>query len=514
MRKVPLYIRQNWVDRLSNVKSFVNNDLKRKLYVTGAQGCGKTCFLWMWARMLMKQGRRVLSIRYQKMDVCALHVLEDGATWQLTPPVGAFELVETVTALMKAQTRQFDVCICDGMQTNDIKCSMLMSVLNINCEGMKQPGAKICKLVLGTKLLFRIPLCDEMTGEDSVVATMTLDSWQEADYEKAAQSDLMKDPKLREMLLKDLTELTSDFPTGDGICCGDKESESTEQPGDADKLMQAVRLKLYYAGGCARYMFGFSFDQLTETVQEYIGDISKWALNGTTNDYVDNVMQLCYGKRLMRVPVSKYVLLLADEHGRSGLANMIKSVAWETGSSLLNGWALELNQFQIIRAALEANKYTRAMVVDSSCVTFCPRAETEFTGSTIYGEVASGTVIWSSHHQGCFDAAFYFDSTVVTLQFAATGPNLLKVRCMKPFRIALLEKGVDVKRMVHVVIGEGLGESFLREATSQWQGNGANNSDAAIRVEVMTSLSLRQILTSKGVNSIQPRGTTNEIYFS
>jgi hypothetical protein len=42
MQLLPLYIRQHLVQKL---KEFI------RLYATGAPGCGKTCFFWMWALM-------------------------------------------------------------------------------------------------------------------------------------------------------------------------------------------------------------------------------------------------------------------------------------------------------------------------------------------------------------------------------------------------------------------------------------------------------------------------------
>jgi GTPase SAR1 family protein len=42
-----LYIRQHLVGRFGKVRSFLNDTGKRRLYATGAPGCGKTCFVWM-----------------------------------------------------------------------------------------------------------------------------------------------------------------------------------------------------------------------------------------------------------------------------------------------------------------------------------------------------------------------------------------------------------------------------------------------------------------------------------
>jgi signal recognition particle GTPase len=154
----------------------MENDRKRKLYVTGPQGCGKTCFLWMWANMLMNHGKRVLVIRYRPALAQHIWILEAGETKLMTT---GYDLAKVVSKLLRAQTKQFDVCICIGVRTTELDTLReLMTELNVVVESAKQPDAKIAKLVYETTLDFRVVEGDEMTGKDSIVEKMWMESRQ------------------------------------------------------------------------------------------------------------------------------------------------------------------------------------------------------------------------------------------------------------------------------------------------------------------------------------------------
>jgi hypothetical protein len=72
------------IAKLKEMRSFLNKTQKRRLYVTGALGCGKTCFFW--SGILMKQNNKVLFIQYRAYSDCHIWVLEDGARKRLTSP--------------------------------------------------------------------------------------------------------------------------------------------------------------------------------------------------------------------------------------------------------------------------------------------------------------------------------------------------------------------------------------------------------------------------------------------
>jgi hypothetical protein len=55
MLLLPIYIRQHLVKKLKELKDEFEESTKLiRLYATGAAGCGKTCFFWMWAMMKMQ----------------------------------------------------------------------------------------------------------------------------------------------------------------------------------------------------------------------------------------------------------------------------------------------------------------------------------------------------------------------------------------------------------------------------------------------------------------------------
>ena len=127
-----------------------------------------------------------------------------------------------------------------------------------------------------------------------------------------------------------------------------------------------------------------------------------------------------------------------------------------------------------IRAALKANvtalNANKALAevcnsVKSSKVAFFPRAEATFDGSTIVGDVKSGSVIWCfKYNQGFFDVAFVFNSTLVTIQLSDALTQRLRPKHIKPLCDALSRKDTQIDRVIHVVVIEG-GVGF-QEATS------------------------------------------------
>jgi hypothetical protein len=174
---VSLYIHQHLVDRFQEIRSFLNNMHKNRLYVTGAPGCGKTCFFWMWAGILVKQNRRMLFIQYRANLECHVWVLEGGARKRLTSPrLDVTNLKEAVDALLKTDPREFYVCICDGVQSQQARCEELMSSLT------SWTGVKIAKLILVTSLQFKI---SDGERDDVGDAFMTIDLWRKEDYKKA-----------------------------------------------------------------------------------------------------------------------------------------------------------------------------------------------------------------------------------------------------------------------------------------------------------------------------------------
>ncbi len=82
----PLYIRQHLVLQSEKLDEFLARGDICKLYVTGAPGCGKTCFFWMWACMLMKKGKSIFFLQYQEDAQSMIWIFEHLTMKQLLLP--------------------------------------------------------------------------------------------------------------------------------------------------------------------------------------------------------------------------------------------------------------------------------------------------------------------------------------------------------------------------------------------------------------------------------------------
>jgi hypothetical protein len=200
----------------------------------------------------------------------------------------------------------------------------------------------ISKLVLITSLKFEIRNGDEFsTAAHEYVKKMSFDSWTMADYEMAAQSGLVKGESwIRSILLGDWRASSSGL----------------QIMSDEQKILEVMREKYDYAGGCVRYMFEMSMKELSMELKDRCDGVSNWAAFARTGmdlqtwKSVYNLMQSFSNSngRSMCAPVSKYVLRRAYEKCGNKLTEAVKSVANATGNPVLIDWALELSQLDVI----------------------------------------------------------------------------------------------------------------------------------------------------------------------
>ncbi len=514
--EAPLFIRRHWVDQLEKVKTFLDDDSllnsctrKWKLYVTGAPGCGKTCFFWMYAFRLMQQGKRVLFIQYRKKKQAQIWILEDFVRKCLTSPkVESDNIVKVVKALLNARTQEnkFDVCICDGVHDIDLVCDVLLSVLDSQTQlGPGTSGeSKISKLVLVTSLQFQVSSGTEAKGRSlGIAAKMPFDSWRKEDYESAARSDFVNDFSIRDVLLRDAETWNIDF----------RELDTTQQ------MLEVVRQKFEYAGGSAHYMFDVGVDELQKDLDELCGRVADWKtfckpnLAGKASEAVNLLMQqfVVEQQPSLYAPVSKYVMLRAYDACRAELTAAIKAVAEASDNGALLGYAFELSQKDAIRSALNANlsaltaKLAPTSVrnaVKNSKLYFCPRAVATFNGKTFDSNVESGSVIWCSKlNQGLFDCAFYFDKTLVALQFTVGKPHDLKLQFMRPLINAIKARHevVEVKQIYLLVIipKENAKEFGFQKVT------GLSEMAYAMKVVVDTAVQLEWLVGEEEINTVE-----------
>jgi hypothetical protein len=253
-------------------------------------------------------------------------------------------LEKVANDLLQTQTRNFDVCICDGVLSNEETCKSLLALLKKWTGKLEEHW--ISKSIQVTSLQYKTSAGDRGAGD----VYMMIDSWREDDYEKAVLED---DGPGRAILLQDWQHLTSSKEVNDLT------------PNDKDKLLEAVRLKYEFAGGCARYMFDKTVEELMEYLDTTCGSVPTWSafartsIPSSTSDAVNSLMQqFSIGgstRTAMCTPVSKYVLDKAYAECRDQLTAAIEKVAAATNNNSLLGWANELGQKDVMRSVLNAN---------------------------------------------------------------------------------------------------------------------------------------------------------------
>jgi hypothetical protein len=233
----------------------------------------------VWEDILRQQGNRVLFIQYQTKKQCQLWVLEGNERKLLTsPPESVVDITKTVLKGM-TPVRKFDICICDGVWSNDHFCDALLGVLD-SASG-EQMGAVISKLVLVSSFQFNVANGDEMTISTSYVTKLSFDSWILPDYEMAAKSAVVKSKLVRAHLLSDWkgspkTGLTMD---------------------DEQRILEVVTWKFHFAGGSARYMFEMNMEQLLQELADRCTRVREWSafaetrMNYNTLESVNALMQ-------------------------------------------------------------------------------------------------------------------------------------------------------------------------------------------------------------------------------
>ncbi len=516
-RVVPVFFRTHFVHKNVAVDEFWNSPSRWKLYVTGAPGCGKTCFFWTWAERLRQNKKKILFILFRGMKKCEIWVLEGNERKRLKSPIlKIYNLCRTTERLLDgtAFSEAFDVCICDGVRTNEERCREMLSLLD-SMSGDKQ-NAKIGKLILVTSLQFDIKLGDEMSAIDDFVANISFESWTWADYESAAKSRLVEMEPTRSQLLHDWNE-----------------SRNSSGMSHKQKILEVMMQKYYYAGGSARFMFEMNMEQLLKAFDALFARVLDWtaftktAMSFKTLVSVNSLMQ--YFSRpergqLICTPVSKYVLICAYDHCRSKLTDAVKAAAIATNNASLRGWGYEMGQNDIIDSALAANcsgsysSYFTAAAVKNSKLFFFPKSKNVYNEGNIEGNVVSGAVIRGPFDRGLLDVALYFGTTLVTLQFTISERRSLKLEYLTSIRNALLRKGLQVTRMAHLAVLEQdmLGRFNFDKATGAVLGPDENrrlrsNNITPREVEVGESEELTKVerFTLLGRDTVQ---TLKKIY--
>jgi hypothetical protein len=419
---------------------------------------------------------------------------------------------------LNQDTRKFDFSVLDGVRMN--VCKDLVNELK--SATVRQ---LILKSVFVTSLQFDSHHGNEPRGVDFCVTwDMSFDSWRESDYDKAAESAMVANAVIRRKLLKDWKLLKAD-DADEAV-----ESYNPEQVIDDNaKVKEAMKLKYYFAGGCARFMFEYDFlglklklkretdEKLSMAVWEEFAS-STLARKATSS--VNSLLQRFTDKGdVYCVPVSEYVLRRAYSKCGGMLAESVAAAANSTKNPTLLDWAFELAELDKIQRALAQNQQSERAsqwasiqaaiheeIVPSrnrfppfpppttggkNKLIFFPQSEAKFNGTMIIGKVQDGTVIWCEKwNQGCFDVAFYINSRLVTVQISSRQTShSLKLQYVKKLRKALLQKNVALPAdvdVVHLSVVKGGVEGFFF-GDAEGAGQATRRMKRAFHVKVMES---------------------------
>ena len=492
VKDVPLFIRKHLVQQEDTFRKFLAGEnvtpskkVRRKLYVTGPPGCGKTVFTTMIAHRYAAgatattptQNKRALMILFRELAACQIFIIHGQETEKLRKKVFQKNIVKIVEELLEDQgIPSFDLCILDGVRQSLGECTSLIQVLN----AYTGEAERINKVVFTTSLQFDLRGGDMPLGSNRGHEEINFDSFAQDDYLDAvvnktflgrllaAQPDIMDGilhwkregkPKLQRE-----EEKKSDADTDvsvDAFLADDNNVAAT---------LDYVNHHYYYAGGSARFMFEYTTFELKELLGKWFDKIQKdeWdafassTLSPRASIAVNSLMQQFNG---VTTAVSKYVLFKAYSKVEGRLVEALRAAAEKFENPLLRGWAFELQQLHTIKTVLENNSLdgSREKSLKSKeglCFQPVKNGEASFDGNKLsksHGvELNCGTIIWCMKwNQGCFDVAFFTKNTLLTLQFTVAGVHSLKVHYINALKNAIENSGgLKIKTCIHVgVVG-------------------------------------------------------------
>jgi Ni2+-binding GTPase involved in maturation of urease and hydrogenase len=447
IKLTPLFIRKHLVEQRDILSTFLSSKKYNQLYVSGPPGCGKTSFIWLWARMhAANEKKRALVIQYRPRNACHVFRFEaDGRIFRKRSISYEHTIVADLETLL-TEEGGYDLCVFDGVRQNLSQCSYMLSVVN---------GApNITKKINVTSLAFTVNGGDQSLGWDTTLQFTAFDSWTECDYKEAVKYD-----DLASMLMILETPSEGEFSRRGSTLLPDS-SVVCRREVVLDEVSTAMSRKYFYAGGSARYMFEYTLIGLKETLESLLTSIES---DDTWESFVNEVVSpntptavntLMQQFKMACAPLSKYVLFRAYEKMSQRLTDAVKSVGEKTKNPSIRGWAFELEQLGIIKNAVQAN--TKMAVHSGAGLIIRPISEVEYAGgqSALDKAVVQGvTVIWClKWNQGCFDAAIYDNGTLITLQFTVSISHSVKLEHLTELRETLLKSELPVNDIFHAAI--------------------------------------------------------------
>lgn len=508
-----LYIGQPLVDLQAKLDGFVaNGSEKSRCYIRGPPGSGKTCFLYLWARLYsVLNQKRVLIVQFREKESSFVWIRErDGGLYKMGKAIESSKLGEAVDdVITKSENAKtpFDLCIHDGAIDKLRLCSEMLSKLNTAVT-----NGVFTRVIHVTSLAFSLSTGGQLLSVDGPVLRLSLDSWKEETYLEAVRctefinametnsGPFIQD--LRQALVKDSEADNSDEKDGEAVSNDDKESGADSSDVKGKIVEEVVTEKYFFAGGSARFMFQFSLHELREELDIRMGavDNNEWlyfAQNAVASGTPSAVNTLMQQFNLRCSPVSKYVLIHAYDYCREQLVMSVRAAAASSGNSTLMGWAFELEQIHLIRTSLNSKDPDIKYITNGNGWSFRPTSEVEFDESKFQSyscSPGSSIVIWClKWNQGCFDVAFFMNATLITVQFTVSEKHSLKPQYIRQLRQALLDKKETVNKVLHVGVREVDWQELEFKTDTRGMGRQVNDEAAEFEIDVCRSPQLKEI---------------------
>jgi hypothetical protein len=376
-----LYIREHLVDVQKTLDGFMKNERKDRFYVAGPPGCGKTCFLYLWARRLsVLENKRVLIIQFREKESNFIWIREAGGTLRrINEAIESSDLRQKVKEIInktKDEGTPFDLCIHDGVLDNLALCTSMLSTLNTAVT-----NGHIRKVVHVTSFAFSLSTGGQNLDEQlGTILQASIDSWREEDYQKAVSCEafmakiafMAKTAFMAKMcqtegspFAKDKSLLADDAVDGnasneataeehDNDAAEDNEPKNLSDEtrldnatGDTSWAREVVKAKYFFAGGSARFMFQFNIGELRGQLDKVLDAVehedwksfTQGSVSSGSPSAANTLMQQFKG---VCTPVSKYVLFRAYEKCKTDLVKSVRAAADASSNPALKGWAFEL----------------------------------------------------------------------------------------------------------------------------------------------------------------------------
>ena len=449
--------------------------------------------------------KRVLMILFRVQDPCNIIIIEGQKSKKLRNALHHGNIVALVEQTLQEATSPFDLCFLDGVRTSLDLCNLLMGMLT-SYTGDER---KIKRVVFTTSLQFDLRAGDTNMGIDKAYEEMKFDSFTQGDYKHAISNRpfLTRLLKSKPVIMKDILHFKNKgtpIPWAEqvegeeesieaGISEGEEESaeksKECETNDDAISVESFVAVdssiaiaeqyfdhKYYYAGGSARFMFEFTTFGVKEILDDLFAKIkgNEWeefaspSISYKAPHSVNTLMQQFKGRT---AAVSRYVLYEAYEKMEGRIVSAVEAAAKKSDNPALKGWAFELDQLHTIKTVFKNNSIKdslKKVLKSKEGLSFQPveNGEVSFDGEELskspQTEFESGTIIWCMKwNQGCFDAAFFKDEVLLTLQFTVAGDHSLKVQYIRDLKNVIESSlGKEIKAFHHVAVVGGNASAF------------------------------------------------------